>query len=99
MLVRSKFRRTMLSGKRKVPNPPLVEKWPVSIRLSQEPEPVGNDEVRVVVTAHISLSEHHPGDHAEVSVAVAYRLVEVERVGSHCLVDIDPPSEFAQVSD
>jgi len=94
-----KFMRTMLSGKRKGPNPPLVEKRPVSIRLSQEPEPVGNDEVRVVGTAHISLSEHHPGDHAEVSVAVAYRFVEDERVGSHCLVDIDPPSGFAQVGD
>jgi len=86
--------RRVMTGGNIGSNPPVGSTRPVSIRLNQELEPAGDDEVKLVGSASFSLSEHAEQDQADVNVSIRYRYVEDDRVGSNCEINVQPETGF-----
>ena len=76
---------------------PLAEPRPVSIDLPHRAEQVGEDSVRVVGSAAVSLSEHFEGTRAKARVKLRYRLLDDDTARDLVALLVEIPHGFASV--
>jgi hypothetical protein len=93
--------RKVMSGTGKGVRQPVPETRPISIQLQHEPRvsAVREGLIELAGSATYALSEHFQGDRAHVTLTIAYRFVEDDRVGDHAPLAISAPEGFVSKTD
>lgn len=91
--------RRVLSGASKGTSMPTPDTRPITINMEYEPEPVGDSQLRVKGSVRFALADHFTADEALTDIAISYRFIEDDRVGTTVSLKIRPPSAqgFAEV--
>lgn len=92
--------RRVMSGMGRGVRQPVPDTRPITIRLEQELRVAGTSGlIELSGSAVFALSEHFDGDVAPVTISIAYRFIEDERVGDHAQLRITSPVGFVLVAD
>jgi hypothetical protein len=76
---------------------PVPDTRPISIRLDHRPREASRKGlIELVGSATYGLTEHFEGEVAQVTLTIAYRFIEDERVGEHAELSVTPPSGFVE---
>lgn len=87
----------VMSGIGKGVRQPIPETRPISIRLEYQPREAHTDGlIEVAGSATYALSDHFDGDAARVSLHIAYRFIEDERVGEYADLNVMAPAGFEE---
>ncbi|MBA4156184.1 MAG: hypothetical protein H0X65_01755 [Gemmatimonadetes bacterium] len=79
---------------------PVPDTRPTTIRLEHELRPSGTSGlIKISGSAAYGLSEHFEGAVAPVTISIAYRFIEDERVGDHAPLRITSPDGFVLVAE
>ncbi len=92
--------RKVMSGMGRGVRQPVPDTRPITIRLEHELRVSGTSGlIELAGSAVYGLSEHVEGNVAPVTISIAYRFIEDERVGDHARLRITPPAGFVAVTD
>jgi hypothetical protein len=92
--------RKVMSGMGRGVRQPVSDTRPITIRLEHELRLARSAGlIELSGSAVFGLSEHFQGDAAAVTISIAYRFIEDERVGEHVALRITSPDEFSRVTD
>lgn len=76
---------------------PVSDIRPLSIRLEHEPrESIEEGLIELAGSATYALSEHFDGDRTPVTLNIAYRFIEDDRVGEYAQLNISAPDGFTE---
>jgi len=89
--------RRVMSGMGPGARQPVPDTRPISIRLDHRPREASRKGlIELVGSATYGLTEHFEGEVAQVTLTIAYRFIEDERVGEHAELSVTPPSGFVE---
>lgn len=94
-LVRSMFESKGTSGAK----PPGPSPRPVSIRVEQGIEAVGDSEIRAFAKARLALADAVQATSRLCTVRLRYAFDEDGRIGEECEIEVDPPEGFELLDD
>lgn len=96
----SEIMRKVMSGAGKGQPHPVPDTRPISIRLEYAPrESRSRGLIEMVGSASFALTEHFKGDSATVTLTIAYRFVEDERVGDYVGLTIRAQEGFSLIAE
>jgi len=91
--------RRVMSGMGQGTRQPVPDTRPISIHLDHQPRESSLEGlIELAGSATYGLTAHFDGDRAPVTLTIAYRFIEDDRVGEHAELRINAPSGFTEAT-